>query len=203
MLFRSRRPNYRSRLVAREIKAARKPHELPGAAELFSGMPPLEAVKALCSLFVSRAHGGEDLCLATYDISRAHFYGVPTRRLWVELPPEDTVGDKEPMVGLLKRTRYGTVDASARWQSDYAGLLTQEGFQQGKSNPAIFHHPKKDIRLLCHGDDFMVVCPSTSRVWFERVLKKYDYKRTGLLRTIAAGHNETNSFDTQIGRAHV
>ena len=166
----ARRPNYRSRLVAREIKAAREPHELPGAAELFSGMPPLESVKALCSLFVSRAYEGEDMCLATYDSSRAHFYGTPLRRLWVELPPEDAVGDKGPVVGLLKRTMYGTVDASARWQSDYAALLTQEGFQQGRSNPSIFWHQMKDIRLLCHGDDFMVVCSSASRLWFEKVL---------------------------------
>eukprot|EP00972_Heterocapsa_arctica_P039280 5786548-Heterocapsa_arctica.AAC.1 len=42
---------------------------------------------------------------------------------WVELPDEEKIGDKEPMVGLLKKTMYGTVDASARWQSDYASLL--------------------------------------------------------------------------------
>ena len=40
------RPNYRSRLVVREIKKAMKKSDVPSAVELFSGMPPLESVKA-------------------------------------------------------------------------------------------------------------------------------------------------------------
>ena len=47
------RPNYRSRLVVRQIKKAMKISDVPSAAELFSGMPRLESVKALLSLFVS------------------------------------------------------------------------------------------------------------------------------------------------------
>ena len=39
------RHNYRSRVVAREIKKAMKKSYVPSAAELFSGMPPLESVK--------------------------------------------------------------------------------------------------------------------------------------------------------------
>ena len=49
------RPNYRSPLVVREIKKATKKCDVPYAAELFSGMPPLENVKALLSLFFSRS----------------------------------------------------------------------------------------------------------------------------------------------------
>ena len=47
------RPNYRSRLVVREIKKAMKKSDVPFAAELFSGMPLLESVKALFSLWSS------------------------------------------------------------------------------------------------------------------------------------------------------
>ena len=39
------RPNYRSRLVAREIKKGMKKSDVPSAAEHFSGTPPLESVK--------------------------------------------------------------------------------------------------------------------------------------------------------------
>eukprot|EP00972_Heterocapsa_arctica_P043290 6385618-Heterocapsa_arctica.AAC.1 len=60
-------------------------------------MPPLEAFKALITVFVGHAHDGDPHGLAFYDISRAHFYGVATRRLWVELPDEEKIGDKEPM----------------------------------------------------------------------------------------------------------
>eukprot|EP00972_Heterocapsa_arctica_P078926 11638244-Heterocapsa_arctica.AAC.1 len=58
------------------------------------------------------------------------------------------------MVGRLKKTMYGTVDANARWQSDYASLLKGAGFNQGKSNPALFCHEARQIRLLAHGNDF-------------------------------------------------
>ena len=105
----------------------------PSAAGLFSGMPPLESVTALLSVFVSHNQGEAkgkrliNLCkvlvvvclflsymcvtalgssavqgfkinqedtnnkrtLAMYDISRAHFHGVPVRRVPVELPDED------------------------------------------------------------------------------------------------------------------
>ena len=47
------RPNCRSRSVVREIKKAMKKSDVPSEAGLFSGMPPLESVKALLCLFVS------------------------------------------------------------------------------------------------------------------------------------------------------
>ena len=73
------RPSYRSRLVVRQTKKAMKKCDVPSAAELFSGMPLLEVVNALHSLFVS--HSQEEAkgkrTLAMYDICRAHFHGVP------------------------------------------------------------------------------------------------------------------------------
>ena len=48
--------------------------DFPSAAELFGGMPPLESVRALLSLFVShneeKAKGKRTLAMC--DISRAH-----------------------------------------------------------------------------------------------------------------------------------
>eukprot|EP00972_Heterocapsa_arctica_P091365 13480373-Heterocapsa_arctica.AAC.1 len=60
-------------------------------------MPPLEAFKALITAFVGHSHDGDPNELAFYDNSRAHFYGVATRRLWVELRDEEKICDKEPM----------------------------------------------------------------------------------------------------------
>ena len=79
-------PNYRSRVVARGIK---KQHgALPGHM-LFSNMPPLEAAKLLCSDLATRkkSRSGKALQLALCDISRAHFYGVAKRQIYVTLPP--------------------------------------------------------------------------------------------------------------------
>ena len=111
--------NYRSRLVVREIK---KQHGALPVHESTSSMPPLEAVKLLCSLAVSRrtSKRGKPLKLALYDISRAHFYGVAKRRIFVTLPPGDEETGK---CALLLKSMYGTMDASHVWQSDYSQLL--------------------------------------------------------------------------------
>ena len=68
-----------------------KKSDVPCAAEFFSGLPPLESLKALLSLFVS--HSQEEAkgkrTLAMYDFSRSHFHGVQVRRVFVELPNEE------------------------------------------------------------------------------------------------------------------
>ena len=85
------RPNYRSRLVVREMKKAMKKFDDPSAAEIFSGMHSLESMKALLSLFVSdnQEEAKDKRTLAMYDISRTHFHGIPVRQVVVELPDEE------------------------------------------------------------------------------------------------------------------
>ena len=118
------RPNYRSRVVAREIKKAMKKSDVPSAAELFSGMPPLESVKrfALLSLFVS--HNQEEAkgtrTLAIYDISRAHFHGKSVRRVFVELRDDE----KERLARekcTRSRTRWLAEKCKARWMRVLVG----------------------------------------------------------------------------------
>ena len=97
---------YRSRLVVREIK--HQGHRVLPDHMLFSSMPPLEAVKVLCSLFVtlkvSRVRR-KRYSLRLFDISRAHFYGEAQRRVFATLP----VGDQEEgKCALLKLTMHGT-----------------------------------------------------------------------------------------------
>eukprot|EP00971_Amphidinium_carterae_P233666 4637007-Amphidinium_carterae.1 len=54
---------------------------------------------------------------------------------------DDCVGQ-----GLLRKTMYGTVDASARWQAHYVKHLGKHGCVQGLSNLALLHHVAKDVR---------------------------------------------------------
>ena len=80
------KPRIRSRLVVRELRCETQHME---AAELFSAMPPLEALILMVSILVERHRimwGGK---LAMYDISRAHFCGVAKRNVFVALPEEE------------------------------------------------------------------------------------------------------------------
>ena len=180
-------PHIRSRLAARELKC-RTP-ELT-AAELFSAMPPVEALKSLASLLVSQKYSkrGGLLKLRFYDISRARFYGKPKRPVYVNLPDEEK---KEGMCGYLEKTMYGTRDASNAWQSDYTELLEEESFVGGVASPAIFYSEAQDLRILIHGDDFGVLGDDEAQDFMEATLgKRYDYKCTGRLGAGGADGSE-------------
>ena len=103
-----------------------KKSDVPSAAELFNGMPPLESVKALFSVSHSQEEAKGKRTLAMYEISCVHFHGVPVRRVFVELPDEEKErlarenGPDLEYVGLC-----GTVDASARWQAHCAQIMKE------------------------------------------------------------------------------
>ena len=128
------RPRYRSRIVAREIKARKSEEDKIPIEQLFSAMPPLEAVKALVSLLTSwgvRGRAGvttKPYKLATFGVSRAHFYGKARRRVFVELVHEDKEEYGHDKCGLLLKSMYGTQDALQIWQEDYAELLEQHEY---------------------------------------------------------------------------
>ena len=114
-------PNYRSRLVVREIKARKSPEEQLPANLLFSSTPPLEAMRLLCSLWSTNRFSthGRKYKLGLWDISRAHFYGTPKRKIAVELPPEDPNWSEDgEYVGILEKSMYGTQDAPSIWQGE-------------------------------------------------------------------------------------
>ena len=81
----------RSRLCVREDETKKQgkiPRALP-ASQLFSAMPPLEAVKVLVSIImvsVSSSNKRKPLKLRHYDISRAHSQGTAQRLIYIRLP---------------------------------------------------------------------------------------------------------------------
>lgn len=124
-------PNYRSRLVCREVKRAKNAEHIPEYAS-FSAMPPLESLKILLSLMATlrKSKLSSPLKVKLLDISRAHFYGEAERDVFVELPE----GDRTPgYCGRLLRSMYGARDASAIWQRSYTEVLLAAGFVK---NPA-------------------------------------------------------------------
>ena len=79
--------NYRSRLVAREIKRDGRP-------DLFAATPHLEALNVILSMLASSNKGEK---LMVNDVSRAYFCALAKRRVFVELPAEDK-DSKEDLV---------------------------------------------------------------------------------------------------------
>ena len=171
-------PNYRSRLVVREVK---KQHGALPAHMLFSNMPPLEAAKILCSLLASKrtSKNGKLLKLALYDISRAHFYGESQRDVYVTLPEGD---EAEGMCARLLKTMYGTQDASHVWQEHYTKKLLERGFVQGQAWTSVFRHPDKDVMLLVHGDDFLVLGDEDGQKYLKDTLsERYEFRCDGCI----------------------
>ena len=137
-------PNYRSRLVVREVNRASKPL---AEFESFSAMPPLEALKVLCFLITSKRTStrGKPYKMMLIDISRAHFCGLAKRRVFCPLPEgHEQVGK----CALLRKSMYGTLDAArvlpeavARWTSILEFVVTDRRWK--------FHHLWIDITWIC------------------------------------------------------
>ena len=166
-------PNYRSRLVARQIKA----QDLSGKS-YFAPAPPLEALRTVISMAMTRVGAPQpvwDLSspqraqISLVDIKRAYFNAQvdpsdpPT---FVQLPPEDA--DHATMVAQLLRHMYGTRMAADGWQEEYSTTLVALGFTQGDACPNLFRHAEKGIVASVHGDDFTSSGPASSLDWLEK-----------------------------------
>ena len=145
-------PFIRSRMVCTEVRKK-------GTDAIFSATPPLESLRALISKAASESlHGHRDpYKLMLIDVSRAHFYAKAVREVYIELPAEDPRSKDGQFCGRLLKTMYGTLDAADRWADLYSKVLFAAGFRRGKASPCHFWHPKLDVWILVHGDDFFCV----------------------------------------------
>ncbi len=171
-------PKYRSRLVARQLKA----HDRSNAS-YFAPTPPLEALRTVLSLAATklkhwqpdyRPDSDSRMQLSFLDISRAYFNAKtdsasPT---YVSLPPEDD--DCEEKCALLLRHMYGTRAAADGWQEEYSSFLVSVmGFKQGTASPCLFRHPNRQIALSVHGDDFTAAGAKPDLDWYESKMKEH------------------------------
>jgi len=88
-------PDYRSRLVGREINTGVRP-------DLFSATPPLETLKLLISHCAQNQQEVNPVRLATIDIKRAYFYAKARRDVYVKIPDEDMEPGDENRVAKLR-----------------------------------------------------------------------------------------------------
>ncbi len=170
-------PNYRSRLVAREIRRA-------GENPIFAPTPPLESLRTIISLAATDVKGAKQHVrdprsehrtqVSFMDISRAYFCAAtdPNDPTYVELPAEDK--DHGVSVGLLKKHMYGTRRAADGWHCEYAGRLVDDlGFSVGDASACVFYHKARDLRCSIHGDDLTTVGSKVNLDWFKKELEKH------------------------------
>ena len=173
-------PNYRSRLVARQMKVMD-----PSGQSFFAPAPPLEALRTVLSLAMTRVGvhkpdweptSPNRTQVSLVDVKRAYFNAVIDPRdkpTFVDLPAEDP--DHATQCGQLLRHMYGTRGAADGWQEEYSTMLVRLGFRQGNACPNLFHHPSRGIALSVHGDDFTSSGPKPGLDWLEAsVAKEYE-----------------------------
>ena len=165
-------PDYRSRLVGREI---RKDNRL----DLFAATPPLESLRYIISKCARNQRRG--FKILTVDVKRAYFYASARRDIYVEIPEEDREPGDEYKVGKLNLSLYGTRDAAQNWAIEYTETLKSLGFKCGLASPCNFHNAARDISVTVHGDDFTATGDERSLTWFKSALsRKYDIKHSML-----------------------
>ena len=173
-------PNYRSRLVARQVNA----QDYPGRS-YFAPAPPLEALRAVVRMAMTDVGAHKPVWdhlspgrvqISLVDIKKAYSNaGIdpadpPT---FVQLPPGDA--DSETMVARLLRHMYGTRMAADGWQEEYSTTLVALGFTHGGACPTVFRHVERSIVTSVRGDDFTSSGLVSSLDWLEdSMASKYE-----------------------------
>ena len=161
-------PNYRARLVGRELK-------MDSRLDLFAATPPLEMLRLMCSICAGHQKGKRPYRIMTVDVKRAYFYARSRRPIYIEIPVEDYEAGDEHMVGRLNLSLYGTRDAAQNWTREYTEFLEGIGFKVGLASPCNFWHKEKELHLTVHGDDFTITGPEESLRWLRsRMEQKFE-----------------------------
>ena len=115
--------------------------------------------------------------MATWDVSRAHFYGEARRWIDTYLPEgHEQVGK----LASLCTSMYGTLDAASIWGDTWSDVLKESSMKVGTACTGFFCSRDGDLQGLCHGDDFCVVARQKQLQTFGNVLeKRFEVKQTG------------------------
>ena len=152
-------PEYRSRLVAREIRRF-------GEEPVFAPTPPLESLRTILSFAATDLPGRpahvrdpsseKRTQISFIDIKRAYLCAKtdPEDPTYVELPPEHPWHKDGDSCALLLKHMYGTRKAGDGWHVEISSTLIEKlGFTKGDASACIFRHPERSIECSIHGDD--------------------------------------------------
>ena len=169
-------PFIRARLVAQETKRTTN-MDLTDTSMTLAATPPFEGFRFL----LSRAMTGEkkrnpqdELVIAFFDISRAHFHSPVRRRvaIGVQGGPSCPSG-----IAMLNRAMHGTKDAAQCFDSYCERTMEKLDYNIGVFNPCLYKHPIKDVSVLRHGDDFATLATRTQIAEFKEHLSKHLFVR--------------------------
>ena len=111
------------------------------------------------------------------DVKKAHLYAPIEGDVYVDLPPERA---KPGKCAKLKFTLYGMRPAAKNWENEYSGTLAKSGFEIGKGNGSSFYHKGRGVRIVVHGDDFVITGRIEDLEWTKGVLEaKYPLQSKG------------------------
>ena len=163
-------PNYRARLVGREVAHDKRD-------DLYAATPPLESLKAILALCASRQGGPKPSRIMALDVARAYFYAEATRAVFIHIPAEDKLPGDEGCVAKLNLCLYGTRDAAKNWTSTYTAFLNEVGFETGKGSTCNFCHHEREISMTVHGDDFTACGSDLDLAWLSQKFRdKFEVK---------------------------
>jgi hypothetical protein len=179
-------PNLRSRLVAMEFKTGTAHMD---SSEMFSAMPPLEAMRMIVSHAATRDNG-EVRQLMIVDIRRAYFNAPARRPVFVEIPAEDWEAGDEDKCAELLASLYGTRDAAKNWSEELRAFFLTLNAHVGKASPCTFliQRNGKPIRVAVHGDDIACAGLPADVKWLRaKIEERFETK----VQVLGTGHGET------------
>ena len=93
----------------------------------------------------------------------------------------------------MRLSLHGTRHAAMNWTKQYTDHLKSIGFKCGQASACNFVHESKDIKLTCHGDDFVIIATEEAIHWLIKEMEKvYELKSTIL------GPEERNKRELRI-----
>lgn len=163
-------PDIRSRLVARQIRAA-------GKDPMSAPTPPFEALRTVLRYSAADVEGAVPRCRdgkspervqILIGISRAYFNAKcdTESATFLCLPTEDS--DHQGVCGLLMKHMYDTQAAADGSQRECSStLIEQTRLHQGVASPCAFWNKERDLVCSVHGDDLTTAGAKPNLDWFE------------------------------------
>jgi hypothetical protein len=122
------------------------------------------------------------------DIKKAHLYAPIDGDVYTDLSPERATPGK---CAKLIFTLYGMRVAARNWENEYSNAMLALGFTMGRANKSTFYHECRSLRVVVHGDDFVVTGREPELRWLEQGLRaKYPLKMRGILGPEAGDSKE-------------
>ena len=101
------------------------------------------------------------------DVSEAHLYAPMLDEEFVQLPPERFTEGK---CARLICTLYGMRTSASNWEKEYSNTSEMVGFCPGRATEVAFYHAEREVRIVVHGDDFVVEGKQSELEWVRDVL---------------------------------